>query len=305
MPAGHTPDQNRDRQGAAPAYPSRPSPEAGDREAAAPLAALRLLLPALGEAPAAASARGVHWLVPGGLLIGLIYAALYRSSWRVFGEVEDVRLIPALAVWLVDVTVFGLAMFLGVARTVDRWPGKPPGGLPQAATPASRLGTAGLLALIVVLVVKLVLWTAIPEGISGWPADWRRHFNFMYPRPVFRPLILAPMWGRWGLILAGSIARTAPQEGACLPGLRGARSTLTVMGWFLVNLAITAIYCGRQRRWMIGCIIGLAILGVTYLFCVASARRFSGHTRFTVYAAAFLAEAAFLIFYLAASQRIY
>ena len=269
--------------------------------ASALVAGLRLLLPGLGKVPGGASVAAVHWLVPGGLLIGLAYVGLYRASWRIFGEVAGVRLMPALAIWLLDVVLCGLPLLLGAARTVDRWGER---GENPTASP-SRLGQAGTIGLLVLLILKLVLWTALSPGIAGWPADWRRYFNFAYPRPVLRPLILAPMWGRWGLILAASIGRTAPAEGGPIAGLSGARSPAVVLGWFVPVLALTAVYCGRHGRWMIGCIIGLAVLGVTFLFAVVSARRFSGHTRYTVYAAALLSEASFLIFYLAACQRIY
>lgn len=264
--------------------------------------ALGLLLPGLSGSDGRGSSAAIHWLVPAGLVIGLIYVGLYRGCWRVFGEVSGVRLMPAAAVWLLDVALFGLPMFLAAARTADRW-----GATDQPGDPAGdgRLGTAGLVALIVVLILKLALWTAIPQGVAGWPMDWRRHLNFLYPRPVFRPLILAPLWGRWGLMLAGSIGRTAPAQGRSVAGLSGAASPVVVLGWFIVNVVVTAIYCGRHGRWMIGCIIGLVVLGVTFLFAVLAARRFSGHTRFTIYASAALAEIVFLIAYLAASQRIY
>jgi hypothetical protein len=241
----------------------------------------------------------VHWLVPGGLLIGLIYVGLYRGCWRVFGEVAGVRLIPAVAVWMLDAALLGCPMFLGAARTADRW------GRPDGSPDDARQGIAGQVALVVLLVFKLALWMAIPQGIAGWPVDWRRYLNFLYPYPVYRPLILAPLWGRWGLILAGSIARTAPTAARAPTGLSATASPAVVLGWFVVNLAVTAIYCGRHGRWMIGCIIGLAVLGVTFLFAVLAARRFSGRTRFTVYAAGGLAEIVFLVGYLAASQRIY
>jgi len=263
--------------------------------------ALGLLLPGFGRPSGPGSAAAVHWLVPGSLLIGLIYVGLYRASWRIFGEVGQVRLMPALAVWLADVSFLGLLMVLGAARTVDRWGG----ARKDLAGGPGWLGLAGMIALFVLLIFKLALWTAIPVGVAGWPGDWRRFFNFAYPRPVFRPLLLAPMWGRWGMILAAGIGRTAPAEGGAIPGLLGARSPVVVVGWFLLVAGLTAVYCGRGGRWMIGCMIGLAVLGVTFLFAVIAARRFSGHTRFSVYAAALVSEVAFLIFYLAASQRIY
>ena len=273
-----------------------------------PTGALRLLLPGLSGAGVVASRTAVHWLVPGGLLIGLVYVGLYRASWRIFGEVAHVRLMPALVVWLVDATLLGLALNMGAVRTIDRWAELRHGsGAADSVSPVLErtLGLVGVIALVIVLVVKFVLWTAIPEGIAGWPADWRRYLNFLYPRPVFRPLILAPMWGRWGLLLAGGIARAAPQPGGSVVGLSGGRSPAVVLGWFLVPLVITAVYCGRGGRWMIGCIIGLLVLGTTFLVAVMAARRFAGHTRFTIYAAAFVAEVTFLACYLAAAQRIY
>ncbi|MCH7814736.1 MAG: hypothetical protein IID40_12030 [Planctomycetes bacterium] len=264
-------------------------------------AVANLLLPSrcvLGVGPRAS----LHWLVPGGLLIGLLYVGLFRASWRVFGEVGGVRLMPALAVWLADGMLFGLVMFLGAAQTVDRWKGR---DLAAEADAGRALGQAGLTALFVLLVVKLVLWCSLPEGVAGWPADWRRHFNFAYPRPVLRPLILAPLWGRWALILAAGIGRRAPGAGAPDKTPAPPPSPAAVLGWFLPILALTAVYCGRQGRWMIGCIIGLAVMGVAFLFAVIVSRRFLGHTRFTVLATGLVAEIAFLLCYLAASQRIY
>ncbi|MCP4246893.1 MAG: hypothetical protein GY778_07575 [bacterium] len=264
-------------------------------------AAANLLLPGrcvLGVGPR----TSLHWLVPGGLVIGMLYVGLFRASWRVFGEVGGVRLMPALAVWLADGMVFGLVMFLGAARTVDRWKER---DVSVSADAAPSLGQVGLTALFVLLIVKLVLWCALPEGVAGWPADWRRHFNFAYPRPVLRPLILAPLWGRWALILAAGIGRRAP--GAEPPNQTPAQppSPIAVLGWFLPILALTAVYCGRQGRWMIGCIIGLAVMGVAFLFAVISSRRFLGHTPFTVLATGLVTETTFLVCYLAASQRIY
>jgi hypothetical protein len=278
------------------------APRATLRSTPAFRTALRLLLPGVFGPNGSGSAAAVHWLVPAGLVIGLLYAGAYRGCWRVFGEVSGVRLIPALAVWLLDAALFGLPMFLGASRMADRWSlADDPAGRPDDG----RLRTAGMVTLIVLLIAKLALWTAIPKGLAGWPMDWRRHLNFLYPRPVFRPLILAPLWGRWALMLAGSIGRPALTRGRPMAGIAGVASPAAVLGWFVVNVVATSIYCGRHGRWMIGCIIGLVVLGVTFLFSVLTARRFSGHTRFTVYAAAGLAEIVFLIAYLAASQRIY
>jgi len=296
-------------------------------------AALSLLVPGfsrprawderMDRPPAAEAASAIHWLVPLGLLMGLIYVGLFRAAWRLFGEVGGVRLMPAVAVWLADAVFLGWYLVYGVARTADSWSSgaknnwepederscaarKAETGRPAVgATHGIGLGLVGLVALFAVMLVKLALWTSLPEGISGWPADWRRSLNFAYPRPVFRPLLLAPIWGRWAILLAAGIGRTAPSSAETLPGLSGVRSPLPVLGWFAALLLLTSVYCGRHGRWMIGCVIGLAVLGVTFLFCVVTARRFSGHTRATVFAAGLVSESFFLICYLAASQRIY
>jgi hypothetical protein len=229
----------------------------------------------------------------------LVYVGLYRASWRVFGEVGGVRLMPALVIWLADVGFLGLPLLLGAARTANQW------SLQDKSAPSYRdLALPGTLALVVLAVIKLTLWTGVPEGIAGWPTNWKRYFNFLYPWPVYRPLILAPMWGRWALILAGGVGPPASSE-QNWASRSGHKSIAVTLGWFVAVAALTAVYCGRHDRWMIGCIISLAVLGTTFVFAVVTARRFSGHTRFTVHAAALVAEVTFLVVYLAASQHIY
>ncbi len=248
-----------------------------------------------------ASSKAVHWLVPGGLLIGLAYVGLYRMSWRMFGEVAGVRLMPALAVWLLDVCVLGLPLILGAARTADHWSSPRSGGARRAVR---SLAVPGAVALVVVLVLKLALWIAVPAGIAGWPTDWKRYFNWMYPWPIYRPLILAPIWGRWALGLALGIGPASSRHP--LPaGAPEGRSIASTLGWFVLVAALTSIYCGRHGQWVIGCLISLAVLGTTFLFCVVATRRFSGHAGFMVYAAALVAEVVFLLVYLASCQYIY
>ena len=46
------------------------------------------------------------------------------------------------------------------------------------------------------------------------PDDWRHYFVFMYPAPVYRPLVLAPLWGRWALLLAATVGPPARQADA-------------------------------------------------------------------------------------------
>jgi hypothetical protein len=163
---------------------------------------------------------------------------------------------------------------------------------------------AGMMALAILLALKLGLWVSLPNEAAYWHGDWRRIFNPFLPRPLYRPLILAPLWGRWGLMLAAGIGRTAA-SGRGLAGVSGFASPGAILGWFGLNLVLTAAYCSGQGKWMIGCMISLAVMGVAYFFSAAAARRFSGQREVTIYATAMVAELAFLIGYLALSQHIY
>jgi hypothetical protein len=112
------------------------------------------------------------------------------------------------------------------------------------------------------------------------------------------------MWGRWALILASGVGPPSPHQQNWI-GLPRRKPIAGTLGWFVAVTLLTAVYCGRHGRWMSGCIISLAVLGTTFVCAVVTARRFSGHTRFTVYASALVAEVTFLLAYLAASQHIY
>ncbi len=252
-----------------------------------------------------AAPLALHWLVLRGLLAGVLYTGLYRASWRLFGEVAGVRLMPALTIWLLDVVWFSSLAILAVGKAADQWAANDDGKLLDAKSDQPSLPSIGILALVVLLILKLTLWTALPTGIEGWPTDWRRHFNFLYPRPVLRPLVLAPMWGCWALILAKGVGRPSVKHDTQPSGADDSPSPQLVLGWFMGATALTALFCGRHGRWMIGCIIGLVVLAVTFVFCVAAARRFSGHTRFTVLAASQVSQVTFLAAYLVAAQYIY
>jgi cobalamin synthase len=247
------------------------------------------------------AARGTRWLVPAGLVIGLVYAALYRAAWRFFGETEGIRLLPALAVWLLDVSLCGSVLILGAARVAQRVSTRAAPPEPAAIAVVS----VGTVVFVVLCTLKLMLWIAIPQGVSTWPGIWGSAMNFAYPHALYRPLILAPIWGRWGVLLAAGLGRPAPHSDALVRALMSRQSSFRVLAWFVPIAVLTAIYCGYNARWMYGAVIALGVMGLTYLYGVAAAYRLTGQSRDTLRAAGFVAELTFLILYTGFSVRIY
>ena len=267
-----------------------------------------LALMRLGRQPVSGrgAARACHWFVFLGLFIGLVYTGVYRAVWRQFGEVRSLPLMPATAVWLLDVGLLGALFYCGAARTI----GKVARQSPRADGPVGGRPDGypiEILVLVILAVLKLVLLIAIPQGISGWPGpgDWRSHFNWMYARPHYRPLILAPMWGRWAMLLVGSIGRLRAPSDAGLSRFCGSLSATRVLLWMVPVTVLTSVYCGRHGRWVFGCIIACTVLAGTYLYGVIAARRQGGQTRDSILGAALIGELIFFIAYEAFAAHIY
>jgi hypothetical protein len=268
--------------------------------------ALQFTCPGAGTCSESGATQACHWLVGLGLLIGLAYTGVYRAVWRQFGEVRGLQLMPAVAVWLLDVGLCGALAYFGAARTLGR-----------VLAPSAPVDAAGgdrpvrypieVVGLVVLVVLKLVVLLAIPQGIAGWPGpgDWRSHFNWMYARPHFRPLILAPMWGRWAILLVGSIGRLRDRGDVALSRFCGSLSAARVLLWMVPVTVLTSVYCGRLGRWMFGCIIACLVLGGTYLYGVIAVRRQGGQTRETILGAGVIAELIFLVAYEAFAAHIY
>jgi hypothetical protein len=267
--------------------------------------ALSLVFPIPGPPPAAPEAvtRCSVWLVPIGLATGLLFVTVYRGAWRFFGEVHGIRLMPAVAVWLLDVTLLGSLMLTAGSRVADRV--RRTAGVNPASSCVGELGAIGLAAFIVLCVLKLMLWISIPEGVSTWPGIWGAALNFAYPHAFYRPLILAPLWGRWGVLLAIGIGRPSADADPTVSVLTAGRSWYGALLWFLPLAGLTAVYCGYNARWVLGFIIALAVMGATFLFSVIAARRLGGQSRDTVLSAGLAAELSYLILNLGLSMRIY
>lgn len=237
------------------------------------------------------------WFVPLGLLIGLVWAGLFKSTWRLYGEVASLRVIPPLAIVLVESLITGPFLMLGLARTVNLLtsarPWRPP---TDAAEPLSPVGTLAL----VLSVLSLWVFIASIPPTSGWwppPGDWRYPLRHLYPAPIYRSLVLAPIWGRWAILLAGTVGRTAKYSDdqtvvLCRPLTPGRLLLHTIF-----PMTITSAYLSRDGNYLTGIIAGMIVFLAAYVPSVVMARRGGGQTRQSLYAVGLVGQLAFLAAY--------
>lgn len=241
------------------------------------------------------------WIVPVGLLIGLAWVGLFRGSWKLYGEgdVQGLRLIPALALVLLEMLVTGRLLVFAAARAAD----DARIGI-ESSQPLSARGTVVMLA---VAMTQWALIVSIPHWSPWWPTpdDWRSTFNFLYPRPIYRPLLLAPLWGRWALLLAASVGRTANHADPLTAAVCASATPSRVLRNAIAPLLLSCIYFSRERNFLIGGLIGLGVLAISYLTAVILSIRCGGQTRTTIFATGQIAQLAFLAIYRAAWGYIY
>ncbi len=162
-----------------------------------------------------------------------------------------------------------------------------------------------MLALLLIVILKYAMLLALPLGADE-SYGWRQRFGILFPRPVYRPLVLMPLWGRWAAMLALCIGRPHPSEPSWLGRMAGGlRLPMILAGW-IVCTALTMFYVTESPSNLpAGMVIGLAMLVLSYLVCFMLARRYRGVTRDTVLATALAAEFAFLIFYLPLIRSVF
>ena len=267
-------------------------------------AAVRFLLPVEGpravrgtEGRAAAMGAAIPWLVPIGLLVGIAWTGMFRLTWRLFGETAYLRVIPALAITLMECLLTGPYLVMGLARTVHLLAGQQPRHAEQDST--APLSPVGTLTLALTVLCQWVLVVSIPDVQTWWPmsTDWRHYFNFMYPKAIFRPLVLAPIWGRWGLLLAASIGRTTPHADAETGAFATAMRPGLLLLHSLLPIALTAVYCSREHNRFIGVVMAMLVFAVTFVVAFLMGQRGGGQSRQSMFAAGQIAQLAFLAFY--------
>ncbi|HUN80430.1 MAG TPA: adenosylcobinamide-GDP ribazoletransferase [Phycisphaerae bacterium] len=237
------------------------------------------------------------WFIIFGILTGLAWAGLFKGTWRLFGEIGSIRVIPPLAVVLLECLLTGPYLALGLARTIHLLTSSRPRS--PALDLADPLSPVGTLILCLTVLASWVLIVSIPAISPWWPSydDWRYHLRRFYAAPVYRPLLLAPLWGRWTILMAATIGRTLPTADRATQALCSAMRPGKLLYLAIVPLSLTSIYMSRERNYVTGIIVGLLVFVITYLVSVVMARRGGGQTRQSLYAAGQIGQLAFLGLY--------
>ncbi|MGB9625655.1 MAG: hypothetical protein ACPMAQ_12435 [Phycisphaerae bacterium] len=260
--------------------------------------AVAFLLPVRGGAvgePANAR-RAVHWFVPIGLGVGAVYAVVFAGVWSAYGEYFGLRLLPAVVLLAADASFFGHRLIRGACETADAiFPG---------LAPSSHAIRPAVFVLVLSLLVKFALLLALPRGQYWLPGDWRRHWMFLYPQPVLRPLILMAAWGRWAVLLAMSLGRARTGEDRVLLGMMAGARIGVVLAWLLPCVVLTVVYCSVLRNVAAGLLVSGITLAGTYAVAVLFSWRLGGQTRASVYAAGAAGELVFLFAYVPFGSRI-
>jgi len=132
---------------------------------------------------------GRLWL---GLLLlslawGGVSAGLYTAAWVIFGDYFGVPLMPVAAV------VGGMGLWL-YRRSFSA----------LGDTLAEEKSGAALVSAVVTVLLALSLL-----GLRGWKSDYPASLpavlTWLRPRPLYRPLLLGPLWGAWAMLIGSQV----------------------------------------------------------------------------------------------------
>ncbi|MFW6061549.1 MAG: hypothetical protein ACOC93_01950 [Planctomycetota bacterium] len=211
---------------------------------------------------------------------GIGSAGLWEGMLKLFDLASGLPLMEAGIV--LAVTVLWL-----YRRAVGALAGVFAGGQPQA-----RPVTASVLVALLLLIFL---------ALKGWNPDWPTHlapmWRWMRPRAMYRPLILAPLWGGWAMLILGQFRRPGPETPEALREMYAGCGPLLSAIWMAVPLAGSLIYFNYMTWWQ------ATIPGVTVLAAVVGGlvlcRLTGGLKRCTLLAGNLLTQIVFYLSYLA------
>ena len=238
-----------------------------------------------------------------GLVYGLILCGVFAASWKFFGDIyfteyARLRIVPMAMVILVG-SIMGFKQLLGLGVTVDRLMF---GSVENGQEKIPQLKAPGQLAILLAVLLKYSILLAIPYHAPWWPGDWRRHFNFLYPKMHYRLLMLLGLWGKTGLLIAGG---TGPVSMEIDQEDRIIRRKLTIkslIGNLILCFLITSVYFSQWRNRSIGVLVSFVIFLAIYLCSMIISWKGKGHDRFKMFACAELSEIFLLLSYMAIAR---
>jgi hypothetical protein len=237
-----------------------------------------------------------------GLIEGAAWVACYGLSWTAFGELHRTRPMPAAVVWAVDTVALGGVAVLALGTVPDWLAASGRGGKPDRHRRA--LSGRSILCVSLLIGLSFVLLFSLPVGYRWYPSDWRRVFNFAFPLPIFRVLLLGPLWRRWGMVLAAGLGRMHLTAEPRLKALSASMSPKRVLATWVVPAFMTSIWCSRDESSLLGLVLSVAVLGLAYLAGVWLGRRGGGQSARSMLALGQITLLVFLIGYLICARAL-
>jgi hypothetical protein len=243
-----------------------------------------------------------------GIAYGVILSLCFAGSWKLFGEIyfseySRLRLIPISIILLLS-GIFGFRQLLGLAVTVDRLVmgdgAAPPLNEQEKKIPAVHF--PGQLAVLLLFLVKFAALLAMPYQTPWWPGDWRRYFNFLYPKVLYRVLILFGLWGKTAILIAAATGPTSEKAAPVDRAFRKKMNIRSLIGNLLITFVLTSVYFSSWKNHAMGILVAFILFLLVYLCSMFLAWRLKGHDRFSIFATAELAETLVLLSYLIISR---
>lgn len=212
-------------------------------------------------------------------LVGLVIGVLLVACNRLLGCAFPSSVVAVLLI-VVELLLTGGLHLDGLMDTVDGLMGSREREKALAIMRDSRVGAMGVIAAIMVVLVKWALLSTVLDAAKGWT--------------VWTVLLLMPVFGRWSMVLGLYVYPYARSE----DGL----GKLFAAGTGRLQIFVASLFT-LAAAWFLGRFIGLiTFLGVLVFACIHSycmARRIGGLTGDTYGTLEELGEAAALMFLVA------
>jgi hypothetical protein len=162
---------------------------------------------------------------------GGLSVLLYSWTWGLFGDYSGIPFMPVAAV----LTVGTLLLY---RRSVT-----------ALAESLSKTGTAVMAITCLILLVQ----TLCLLGLKSWNPDFPQYlpptWQWLRPRTMFRPLLLAPLWGGWAMLAACQFCKPGGTTEPVVAAMaRGCGPAVTAMSLAAV-LTATILYF-NHLPWM-------------------------------------------------------
>jgi hypothetical protein len=234
---------------------------------------------ALANQPPGRFGRAWFGLVLLSLGWGACSMVLWSWTWGLFGDFSGIPLMPVAVVTAVGLMGLYPRCLLALAGSLV-------GREPRRSVAAS---------------VIVAVWVLMLLGLKSWNPDFPHYLPYIWqwtrPRMMFRPLLLAPLWGGWAMLLTGQFCRPGELCEPVVAALTRGCSVVMTTVVLAALLGVTVTYFNHlpwtQLSISATAIVTAAAGGV--LLC----RRWGGLCRGALLATNMLTQIAFMLAYLA------